>query len=203
MHIRLLFAEPVFYCVLTVFIILSICFHEFCHAIVATWCGDMTPAEAGGLTMNPLKVMGVSSIIIVCLLGIGFGRVPIQPANYRHRWQIALVSLAGPVANFIIFGICLGLFKVLAIPQGSPLFIIIVNGAFLNLILGILNILPVPGLDGWSILVNLVPGLSKLISHDLQGAAALLFFALIMIPQLNQFIFDTLFEIIFRLFQSP
>ncbi len=184
LFINNLFTDPAYFFGIALVVIFSICCHEYMHAWIALKQGDPTAADQGHLTLNPLKQMGVMSLVMFALIGIAWGQVPVRPAYMKHRWSHALVAFAGPATNlllFFVFGLaafCFGHYKL-----GSEFaFRILLTGSVLNVVLFILNMLPVPGLDGWAILDTFVPRLSRTRSELLSGtffAAALLVFLFI------------------------
>lgn len=141
----------------------SICVHELFHAWVALKCGDDTAARAGHLTLNPLVQMGVQSLIMLALLGIAWGMVPVNPAALRPM-QRAKVAFAGPAANLALSA-AFALVAVLTwrfTAQGSepsPAISLMLMASRANAVLFILNMLPVPSFDGWSVLGGFFPAL--------------------------------------------
>ena len=97
-----LYRDPLLFFSVIVAVGFSVCVHEFFHAWIAKKCGDNTAAQAGHLTLNPLKQMGIISIIMLLLLGFCWGSVPVNNAVLSKRQRIA-VSLAGPGANLGLF----------------------------------------------------------------------------------------------------
>lgn len=77
--------DPVYFFMMSAIVIFSICFHEFSHARMALWMGDSTAADSGHLTLNPLKQMGVISLIMFLILGFAWGAVPVDPQKLRSR----------------------------------------------------------------------------------------------------------------------
>ena len=148
-----LFRDPAMFFTVIISVGLSVCIHEFCHAYAALKCGDPTAANAGHLTLNPLKQMGWISVIMLLLLGFCWGAVPVNPNNLTRRGRIA-VALAGPGANIALF--CLGVLFFLA--AGKLDWNILMAPAFifsqLNLVLFCINIAPVPGFDGGALLAE-------------------------------------------------
>ena len=154
-------------------LLFSVIIHEVSHGVVANMLGDPTAKLMGRLTLNPIPHIDLFGTIIVplflmipALFGIptvifGWAKpVPYNPYNLRYqRWGSALVGLAGPGANFtlaLVFGIAL---RFVAVDSAlSPLFpVALVFGiiVYLNLLLGIFNLLPIPPLDGSKILFAL------------------------------------------------
>lgn len=149
--------------------LVSLCLHEFGHALTAFWGGDESVESKGYLTLNPLKYTHpiISIVIPLALLlmgGIAFpgGAVYINVLALRKPKYRSLVSAAGPLANLI----CLFL---LAIPFGGLPFFYIFSAApiefleavgllaLLQMVALFINLLPIPGLDGFGILEPFLP----------------------------------------------
>lgn len=141
-----------------VILLFSVVLHELSHGVVADRLGDSTARFAGRLTLNPLPHLDLFGSILLPLFlflvnsPIIFGAakpVPVNFFNLRNpKRDMALVSLAGPGANFILaiafaLPIRLGL-----LTQGSMGYEILLQAVVLNLVLGIFNLLPIPPLDG-------------------------------------------------------
>ena len=149
------------------FLLIAFPVHEFFHAYAANRLGDPTPRMFGKLTLNPIahfhQVGGTMLVISVLVAGIplGFAATPINPNNLRGRYGEAIVAAAGPLSNLLLAAAA-------AIPLrfvlGSelqfeyPILLqtlgLIVYG---NIILGLFNLVPIPPLDGGTILLSLVP----------------------------------------------
>lgn len=153
--------------VVVVLVILSIIFHEVAHGWVADWLGDPTARYAGRLTLNPIPHIDMVGSIIVPGLALLSGSpfllgwakpVPINPYNLRWgTWGEALTAFAGPATNILI-AVAAGLlvrFGVLPASEAvvSLIFILIIA----NISLAILNLLPIPPLDGSKIVAALLP----------------------------------------------
>ena len=130
--------------------------HEFAHAWVATRLGDDTPRMEGRVTLNPLAHvdwMGTAILpFATSLLGAGFlgwGRpVRTNPAKLRGGLNgLAVVSLAGPFSN-VIMAVLLALMAVAALNHSPALAQFLARGVELSLYLALINMLPVPPLDG-------------------------------------------------------
>ncbi len=151
----------------------AITLHEVAHGWMARKLGDSTAMMLGRLSLNPIKhVDPVGTILIPGLLlwagGFLFGwakPVPVTWQNLRQpKRDMALVAVAGPAANLLM-----GAFWVLVIkfamvaPEAlfilaEPLLYMGVAGIFINSILMILNLFPIPPLDGGRVLTGLLPG---------------------------------------------
>jgi Zn-dependent protease len=154
-------------------VIFAITVHEVAHGWVAKKYGDNTASMLGRLTLNPIKHIDlVGTIILPGLLlitGTGFifgwaKPVPVNPNNFKHpRQNMAIVALAGPVSN-LLMAIGWALIARLGVTLGSgnepialPLIYSGVAGISINLILMLLNMLPIPPLDGSRILSGMLP----------------------------------------------
>ncbi|QQG42658.1 MAG: site-2 protease family protein [Candidatus Giovannonibacteria bacterium] len=148
-------------------LIFSVVVHEVSHGAVAYAMGDNTAKDEGRLTLNPLKHLDpFGSVIlptITYLLGgfiFGWARpVPYNPYNLRsQKYGPGLVGAAGPLSNImvaLVFGALIRFSGALALPpQFLQIAIFIV---FLNLILAIFNLIPIPPLDGSKVLFALLP----------------------------------------------
>ena len=167
--------DPEFAMMHILIIVFSVCCHEYMHARTALWQGDNTAKLAGHLTLNPLKQMGMVSLVLLFVAGIAFGQVPVNPGRLRHRHSDALVSFAGPFANLVIGWLFFaGTVTVIHVQQADPssrfLVQVLFTGAELNLVLFMLNMIPVPPLDGFGIAQSFFPAMRSASSEFLNGA---------------------------------
>jgi Zn-dependent protease len=172
--------------IVTVGWVFSLCLHEFAHALVAYKGGDYTIREKGYLTFNPLKYVDpffslVLPLLFVLLGGIGLpgGAVYVDRSLLRSRAIDTAVSLAGPLANFILMIILGGLFK-FGVLQPDPSNLLAVSLAFLlhlQVSAIILNLLPVPPLDGFG---AIAPWLSESARQNAYANSSVTFFVLFM-----------------------
>ena len=152
-------------------VIIAITFHEYAHAFAADKLGDDTPSVQGRLTLNPLKHIDPFGFILLMFAGFGWGKpVEINPRNFNRNVDMskgeAIVSLAGPLTNFIlaiISAIILGgLYKfytaaLFASTAGSIVYILLQELIVINIGLGVFNLLPLPPLDGSKIFIPYFP----------------------------------------------
>ncbi len=168
-------SDPEFALLQILIVVFSICCHEYMHARTALWQGDNTAEKMGHLTLNPLKQMGVMSLILLFVLGIAFGQVPVNPSKLRGRYSEAMVSFAGPLTNLVLSILFFtGMTIVITNGQESEsnrfLVNILFTAAELNLVLFMLNMIPAPPLDGFGILRSFFPALKTASSEFLNGA---------------------------------
>lgn len=155
-------------------IIIGLSLHEFCHAIVADKLGDPTPRNQGRLTLSPLVQIDKIGFLFILLLGFGWARpVETNPRYLKNpRRDSSLIALAGPLSNFVLgvfFLILAKLFIIIGIlPDeitnfrdsanfSSILFLLLIYSSNINFLLFVLNILPIPPLDGFCVLANNLP----------------------------------------------
>ena len=147
-------------------ILIGLSIHEWGHAFVAYKLGDNTPKYQGRVTLNPMS--HVDPMGFICLFFIGFGwgvPVEINPRNFKNpRRDELLVSVAGVVMNFIVAAVFMGLLRLLfaVAPEmmlygtmGEVLVDLMLNIVFINLVLMVFNLLPIPPLDGFNIVTEL------------------------------------------------
>jgi len=155
--------EKILYLLIYVFCILfSLIIHEFAHGWVALKCGDPTAKWMGRLTLNPAKHLDPIGTLCMLFMRIGWAKpVPINPHNFRkYRRDYILVSLAGIAMNALIFLVST-FFAVLIGMKGRAQWLQYVYDFLyilgqMNLCLAIFNLLPVPPLDGFRLLDQLV-----------------------------------------------
>ncbi|MBD2610780.1 MAG: site-2 protease family protein [Nostoc sp. ZfuVER08] len=165
MFIETLFTQPIYFFRIIIIVIFSITLHELAHGWAAMSQGDNTPQKTGHLTLNPVVHMGKESIIFLCLMGIAWGQMPINPSKFRSRkLGNILVSAAGPLSNLTLGIIFILVMKLLANLNFSALFSIefLYLAARINLMLFLFNLLPIPPLDGFHVFSEIFPKLKPL-----------------------------------------
>jgi Zn-dependent protease len=167
--------------------ILSVMVHEFGHAIVAWWGGDHTVATNGYLTFDPrLYADVVTSLLIplaaLALGGIGFpgGAVYLRTDLMRSKLWRTAASLGGPAGTLLVLlGLALALRFWPGADLGSPLYLAVTFLAFLQATALVLNLLPIPGLDGFNALRPYFPRSWRPAIRKLEGLAFFLLLGLI------------------------
>ena len=152
-------------------VIIAITFHEFAHAFVADKLGDDTPRRQGRFTLNPLAHIDPIGFFMLIVAHFGWGKpVEINPRNFNRNVSMekgeAIVSMAGPLMNFIlaiISGLALGTLYTFASLSfisstvGNIIYILLQELVVINIGLGVFNLLPFPPLDGSKIFINFMP----------------------------------------------
>ena len=153
-------------------VLFAITVHETAHGWMALRLGDPTAMMLGRLSLNPIKHIDPLGTVLVPGLLLMFGGflfgwakpVPITWENLRHpRRDMALVAAAGPLSNLLMalfWALVIRLGLELGGGSGAGLYLVYtgVAGIFINIILMVLNLLPLPPLDGGRVLVGLLPG---------------------------------------------
>src|SRR3972149_9577475 len=162
--LTLLQTHPIVALAFIIGLVFAITIHEFAHALVAYRLGDPTAKLAGRLTLNPQSHLDPIGTLALLIVGIGWGKpTPFDPFNLRNIKRVsALISVAGAISNFILA-------IVLALPYLAFYFTgnlsLTINAVYqvisiiiwLNLILGVFNLIPVHPLDGFKVLAGLLP----------------------------------------------
>ena len=150
-------------------ILLAITMHEVAHGWAARYLGDPTAASLGRLSLNPLKhvdPMGTIAVpaFMLTIGGVLFGwakPVPVDMNQLRFpKIDMALVAAAGPASNLVMAASWVVIFKIgynLESTLGTMIILMATVGVFINSIIMILNLLPLPPLDGSKVLAGLLP----------------------------------------------
>ena len=150
--------------------LLCITFHELAHGFVADRMGDHTARMQGRLSWNPVRHIDPFGLLMMIVAGVGWAKpVPINPANFKFpKRGMAITALAGPVANFLMAFLFLGLGSLIyhlvpiSIPNAvwyvfSYGMLFIARCAVLSVGLGLFNLIPIPPLDGSKVVFSLLP----------------------------------------------
>ena len=193
-------------------VLIALTFHEFAHAWAANKLGDETPRVQGRLNLNPLSHIDPVGFIFLIVAGFGWGKpVQIDPRNFNGKHSIskaeAIVSVAGPIMNFILAFIFLIFTNLIFIywPEaqeqyylyitenvsftslGWPglVFLIVQNIAVINIGLGIFNLIPLPPLDGSKVLIHFLPYNGKQWFYNNQQIFYILFLVLLLTDSIS------------------
>ena len=145
-------------------ILLALPVHELAHGLMADKLGDNTARWNGRLTLNPFAHLDLIGTLMIFFLGFGYAKpVPVNPRNFRNYKQgMLLTALAGPLSNFLMAVVSMGILRILVvmIPYGLTLEIckiFLITFTEINLGLAVFNLLPIPPLDGFRIVANVLP----------------------------------------------
>jgi Zn-dependent protease len=164
----------------------GITFHEFSHAFAADQLGDRRPRALGRVSLNPLRHLDPFGTVLLVLVGIGWGKpVPVAVEALRSgRTGLALVAAAGPVANIVVALVLAGTYRLvdLAGLGGEASLQLIYTAVAVNLLLAILNLIPIPPLDGFGIVISLVPPRWEYTIRPYAGYGVVVLLLLLILP---------------------
>ncbi|MCC8404781.1 site-2 protease family protein [Paraburkholderia sp. MMS20-SJTN17] len=181
-------------------VIFAITLHEAAHGYVARWLGDNTAYVLGRVSLNPMRHIDPLGTIAIPLLlyfatsgafMFGYAKpVPVAFGNLRNpRWGSLWVAAAGPACNFVqaliwgVFGVALAVLNV-----NEPFFTRMAGaGVGVNLVLGVLNLFPLPPLDGGRVLAALLPPKPSIALSRLEPYGFFIVMALVMTGTLTRF----------------
>lgn len=188
--------------------IISLCLHEFGHAYFAYRSGDHSVATRGYLTLDPRKYADVTlsffiPVLFILIGGIGLpgGAVWIDRGAIPGRLRHSLISAAGPIAN-ALFAVALALVISILAPADEAA--TLSHGvfwfgvyflAFLQITAALLNLIPIPGLDGFGIAEPYLPRHWVRKANEIGGYAFFILIALLWVPPVNRAFFDTVFHL--------
>ena len=151
--------------------LMAITCHEVSHGFVADKLGDGTARYMGRLTLNPIKHIDIFGTLMLFVVGIGWAKpVPVNFGNLRNpKRDMIWVAAAGPVTNFLLAIVSAMALRALVAMAGSlpddamamrvfdPVILMLAFSVYVNLLLAIFNLIPVPPLDGGRVAVGLLP----------------------------------------------
>lgn len=155
--------------------IICITLHEFSHGAVAYALGDDTAKNAGRLTLNPIRSLDVTGLLMLIVFHVGWAKpVPVNMYKFKNpKRGMALTALAGPFSNFLIAVIFIFLYGLFYVSLGESkagnyVLEMLLLGSYMSIGLGIFNLIPVPPLDGSKILFSFLSDSSyyKLMKYE-------------------------------------
>jgi Zn-dependent protease len=135
--------------------------HELAHAFAAYRLGDVTARDFGRLSLNPLDHLDPLGALMIMLGGFGWAKpVPVNPyALYRSRSStvgFAIVAFAGPLSNLFLAALCAVPLRIHLVPNGFMAGLVD-DFIWINIVLAIFNLIPIPPLDGSRIALAVLP----------------------------------------------
>ena len=190
-------------------IVVALSFHEFSHALSANFLGDNTARSQGRLTLNPAAHIDPLGGMMLLVVGFGWAKpTPVRPEYLRGdpRSGMAIVALAGPVSNVVIATVAalpirVGLIDSEAVGfqnffGGNMVDYVVASFVFWNLLIAAFNLLPIAPLDGFKVVLGLLPREAAIGFARLERSGPMILMVLIM----SGFVFGFSF---LRLFIQP
>jgi Zn-dependent protease len=176
----LLNSSPVELAALFTALVVGFTVHEYSHARVAFALGDLTAYTQGRLTLNPLSHVDPMGALMMLMVGFGWARpVPIDPVLLGRTGTLK-VALAGPLSNLALAALVGLPLRFGLLPLDNPAVAFLTGFlwyfALFNILLAVFNMLPIPPLDGWKVLLGVVPmaAADRLSRYEVYGSMALL-----------------------------
>lgn len=184
---QLILSLPVF--------LLAISCHEFAHAWMAVRRGDLTPLYEGRLTLNFMAHLSLWGTLMFVIARIGWAKpVRVNTRNLKSpKTDMIWISLAGPSANFalaLVFALCYKLAEPL-LPRGvtgQSVETLLLLGVWINLVLALFNLIPIPPLDGAKIVGPLLPLRLRRWLDSLEPWGFILIYALFVLGNFSRYL---------------
>jgi len=198
-------------------ILVALSFHEFAHGMTSYLLGDPTPKNQGRLTVNPLPHIDFLGFILLMFAGFGWAKpVMVNPRYYKNpKRDEILVSAAGPVMNLVMSSVFAALLKLLLIAgENTAVNLelvsitanIFIYAIHINIVLCIFNLLPIPPLDGFHILANIIPPRRYKVLYFLQKYSTIILLVMIITPVISYIISPPvrlIYNTLMKLFGMP
>ncbi|WP_303721106.1 site-2 protease family protein [Malonomonas rubra] len=179
--------------------LLAITMHEVAHGYIAERFGDPTARLLGRLNLNPLRHLDPIGTVAIFIFGFGWARpVPVNAGNLkRPKRDMIWVALAGPVTNLLLAVISALLLRgfgwlettslgttELFLQLTKPLRMMVGFSLYINVLLGVFNLFPLPPLDGGRILIGILPEKQAMIVNRLEPFGFILILFLVFFTDL-------------------
>jgi Zn-dependent protease len=196
---------------------LAVVCHEVSHGYVAWRFGDPTAKMMGRLTLNPIKHIDIIGTLMIFFIGIGWAKpVPVVFENLRNpKRDMIWVAAAGPITNILLATVSAILLRGLMMygntaSPGSPLAMLVeplvmmlAFSVYINLLLAIFNMIPVPPLDGGRVLAGLLPSRQAAVLSRIEPYGMILIIVLVFFTNMFSYIISPVLGIGVRLLAGP
>lgn len=190
--------DIVYLVIVLIVVLVSMTLHEAMHAFASYWLGDDTAKLLGRLTLNPVKhIDPFLTLLLPILLAVsgapifgGAKPVPFNPNKLRlGEWGMAIVAIAGPITNFIIAFLAVGIWSLIDVSSQTSWGQIFITIASVNLGFFVFNMIPLPPLDGSRVIYVLAPEFIRRGMEALEQFGVILVFVIVLVSSsgLNSF----------------
>lgn len=197
--------------------LMAITFHEVSHGFIAYMRGDNTAKNLGRLTLNPLKHLDIIGTIMIIVIGIGWAKpVPVNFNNLRKPKQDMIwVSAAGPITNLLLAILSAALIRLIVpltepIADSSmlqlflePVLLMLAFSVYINLILALFNLIPLPPLDGGRVLMGLLPDRLALQLARIEPYGMIIIIGLVFFTDVFKYIILPMLSVMVHLLAGP
>ena len=167
-------------------LLVGLTFHEFSHALLADQLGDRQPRAMGRLTLNPIPHIDPIGALMLVVAGFGWAKpVMVNPYALRDGPRgMALVAFAGPIANVVVaigFAVIYRVLGVVGVDDGfAPRLVELI--VRLNILLAIFNLIPIPPLDGYNVLLAFLPPRQAMVVRQYAPYGVIALLLLVFLP---------------------
>lgn len=173
-------ADPVTLGALIASLLIGLTVHEFAHAWSAYKLGDPTAYMQGRMTLNPISHIDPMGALMMLVVGFGWAKpVPINPYTLGRQGTL-FVALAGPVSNVLLATVVVVVLRIGVVSFDSVIGGFLTLFVLYNLALAVFNMLPIAPLDGWRVLLGVVPAETSYRLQAFERYSAVLLLVLIM-----------------------
>ncbi len=187
-------------------LIIAFTVHEFAHAYSAYKFGDPTAKQFGRVTLNPIAHLDIFGTLLLLIAGFGWAKpVPVNRGRFKHpRIMGIVVSAVGPLSNLILafFGVFIfylfnyfGWLDQMSVGSARAIALYLNLHIAINLTLFIFNLIPIPPLDGYRIVQDVLPLRARIGLEKYEQYAIVLFLLLVFIPPLRRVTLDPIFNL--------
>ena len=167
-------------------LMVGLTFHEFSHALLADQLGDRGPRAMGRLTLNPIPHIDPIGALMLVVAGFGWAKpVMVNPAALRDgRRGMALVAFAGPIANVAVAVAFAVVYRLLDLGGVEQPFVVRLVALIvqLNILLAIFNLIPIPPLDGYNVLLAFLPPRQAMVVRQYAPYGVIVLLLLVFLP---------------------
>jgi len=197
--------------------LMAITCHEVSHGYIADKLGDNTARSLGRLTLNPIKHLDIIGTLMVFIIGIGWAKpVPVNFNNLRKpKRDMIWVALAGPATNLMLAVFSAGALRCIALMgQGilsdpssmflfEPVLLMLAFSVYINLLLAIFNLIPVPPLDGGRVAVGLLPYRQAIAYSRIEPYGMIIIILLVFFTNFFSYVLSPMLDISIRILAGP